>query len=64
MPRKFYTWVTLVGEFEAEDDAEAFEMMMEAIANRDGLDISSHEIIEKENSNEDDHSRQPTQDQG
>jgi len=41
----FFCWVTLVQEVDAEDEGEAFDQMMELIEHRDGMDISSHEII-------------------
>ena len=44
--KKYNVWVTLVKEYEAPDPGEAFDLMMADIEHRDGMDISSHEIIE------------------
>ena len=42
---KFRVWITLVEEYETYDAGEAFEMSMNDLENRDGMAISSHEII-------------------
>ena len=44
---KFYVYVTLVEKYEAPDAGEAFELMMNDIEQRDGMEISSHEVIEE-----------------
>ena len=44
---KFNVWIQLVETYEAETADDAFDMALDAIANRDGMDISSHEIIEE-----------------
>lgn len=41
---KYSVWVTLVGDFEGTY-TEAFDYMMDMISDREGLEISSHEII-------------------
>ena len=43
----YYVWFTLVERIEAESEVEAFDAAMDMIANRDGMEISSHEIIEE-----------------
>ena len=45
---KYNVWITLVKEYEAEDSDEAFELAMNDIEHRDGMEISSHEVIEEE----------------
>jgi hypothetical protein len=43
--KEFAVWITLVRSYDAVDDGEAFEMAMNDIENRDGMEISSHEVI-------------------
>jgi hypothetical protein len=46
-PKKFNVWINLIGTYEADDDGEAFDLAMNDIENREGMEISSHEIIEE-----------------
>lgn len=47
---KYNVWVTLVSEepVECDDEGEALDYILNMIENRDGLEISSHEIIIEE----------------
>lgn len=46
--KKFWAYVTLAKKYDAEDAAEAAELAMNDIENRDGMDILKHEVIEDE----------------
>lgn len=45
---KYNVWITLVGAYEAESEDDAFDMALEDIAERDGMDIVKHEILQEE----------------
>ncbi len=46
--KKYTVIVTLFDQLEAEDADGAYDLMMDLIAGRDGMEISSHEVIEDE----------------
>jgi len=46
--KRYSITVTLYEETEAEDEAEAFDEMMDLIENRDGMHVISHKIEEME----------------
>ena len=45
---KYTIRVVLFEQVEAEDENEAYDEMMDLIADRGGMEISSHEIIKDE----------------
>lgn len=45
-PRAFHVWMRLVEKYYAVDEDHAFDQAMADIENRNGMEISSHEIIE------------------
>lgn len=47
-PRAFHVWIRLVEKYYAEDEDHAFDQAMADIENRNGMEISGHEIIEIE----------------
>jgi len=46
LERKFNVYIHLHGEYTAADDGAAFELAMNDIEHRHGMDIMKHEIIE------------------
>lgn len=49
---KYQVWITLVGEYNAPDSTEAFELAMNDIENRDGMEIANHEVLTREDNDE------------
>lgn len=45
---KYWVYIKLVEVYDAADEDEAFEMAMNDIAPRDGMEIMKHEIVEDE----------------
>ena len=45
--KKYWVYITLCEEYEAEDEDDAFDQAMEDIQNRDGMEIMKHEVIER-----------------
>ena len=45
--KKFNVHVRLADQYEAVDEDDAFDMMMDALEHREGLEIMGHDIIEE-----------------
>lgn len=45
--KTFVVWITLAETVEAEDADEAFDIALGMIEDREGMEITSHEIIEQ-----------------
>ena len=43
---KYTVIVTLYDQFDAESESEAYDLMMDALSTRCGMEVSHHEIIQ------------------